>query len=109
MISSVAIEVRAIGYRFEVAVSPPHASVAWRSATPLTPTEVMKELSARGCHSTTIADALDESGANWRHLHDAEVLRARSEEAPSLPFGGFGLFKLRGSVWLSPPSCWQRG
>ena len=77
------IEVRAIGDdRFEVEVSPPHATVAWRSSTPLTPMEVLKELSARGCHSTTITDALDESGANWRPVHDAEVLRARAEGTP---------------------------
>jgi hypothetical protein len=77
----VAIEVRAIGNDlFEVWVTPPEAA-AWRSSTPLTPTQVLKELSARGCHSTAITDALDESGADWRPVHDAEVLRRRGQGA----------------------------
>jgi hypothetical protein len=77
---AVTIEVRALGDDlFAVSVSPPHAAVAWQSSTALTPTEVLRELSARGCHSTDATDALDASGANWRPVHDAEVLRRRAQ------------------------------
>jgi hypothetical protein len=77
MIASVAIRVRPSGDRFEVEVTPPDAAT-WRSGSPLTATEVLERLSALGCHSTAIADALDASGVDWRPVHDAEVERRRS-------------------------------
>lgn len=65
------------GYR--VSVTPPHAA-AWHSTRLLTPTEVLEELSARGCHSTDITDALYAANPDWTVAHDAEVRRLRDEE-----------------------------
>lgn len=65
------------GYR--VSVSPPHAE-AWHSTRLLTPTEVLEELSKRGCHSTDITDALYAANPGWTVAHDAEVCRRRDEE-----------------------------
>ena len=75
-----AIDVQAIGDRFTVEVTPPHGD--WRSDELLSPTDVLRKLSAIGCHSTDITDALDASRADWRPLHDAEVLRARGPDTP---------------------------
>ncbi len=65
------------GYR--VSVSPPHAE-SWHSTGPLTPTQVLEELSDRGCHSTDITDALYAANPDWTVAHDAEVRRRRDEE-----------------------------
>lgn len=62
------------GYR--VSVSSPHAE-PWQSPRLLTATEVLEELSARGCHSTDITDALYSANPNWTQDHDAEVRRRR--------------------------------
>jgi hypothetical protein len=62
---------------FNVEVTPPDGD--WKSRLPLTPTEILEQLSALGCHSR--ADALNESGAHWQPIHDAEVLRRRREGA----------------------------
>jgi hypothetical protein len=70
-----AIRVSVVSNGFSVEVTPPDGS--WQSTTPMSPTEVLEQLSALGCHSTTATDALDESGADWRPVHDAEVLRRR--------------------------------
>jgi hypothetical protein len=72
----VSIEVRAVGDHFVVTVTPPHGD--WQSGEPMSPTDVLEELAALGCHSTDVTDALDASGANWRPLHDAEVRRRRA-------------------------------
>ena len=45
---------------------------------PLTPSQVLAEMSARGAHSTDITDALDATGVDWRLIHDAEVIRSRA-------------------------------
>jgi hypothetical protein len=74
------IEVRAVGDRFRVSVTPPEGG-PWASTELLTPTEVLEQLSRLGCHSTDATDALDASGADWRPVHDAEVLRRRSGSA----------------------------
>jgi hypothetical protein len=71
------IEIEAVGDRLVVKAGPPHISEVWVSDAPLTPTEVLEDLSARGCHSTDITDAMDASGADWRPQHDAEVRRRR--------------------------------
>jgi hypothetical protein len=60
----VAIDVQAVGDRFTVVVTPPHGE--WHSDELLSPTDVLRKLSAIGCHSADITDALDASGANWR-------------------------------------------
>jgi hypothetical protein len=73
-----AIEITRSGDRFMVEVTPPHGE--WRSLAPMSATEVLAELSALGCHSTDITDALDASGADWPPGHDAEV-RQRREDA----------------------------
>ena len=59
--------------------SPPHAD-SWRSPRPLTATEVLEELSERGCHSTDITDALSAANPDWTISHDAEVRRRRDGE-----------------------------
>lgn len=65
------------GYR--VSVSPPHAK-RWDSKRLLTGSEVLEELSARGCHSADITDALYAANPTWTQTHDAEVRRRREEE-----------------------------
>jgi hypothetical protein len=70
-----AIRVSAVGDGFAVEVTAPHGN--WRSTASMSPTEVLEQLSALGCHSTDATDALDASGADWRPVHDAEVLRGR--------------------------------
>jgi len=62
---------------FTVEVGPPHSHSAWSSPVPLTATQVLEELSRRGCHSTDITDALYEADPNWGKEHDAEVHRGR--------------------------------
>lgn len=80
-----AIRIVRVGELYDAEVSPPNAD-AWHATTPLTPTEVLAELSARGCHSTDITDALDEADAasahrqpSWRSQHNAAVLRRRGD------------------------------
>lgn len=69
------------GYR--VSVTPPHAE-SWHSSRLLTATEVLEELSKRGCHSTDITDALYVANPDWTRAHDAEVRRRRDEELKAL-------------------------
>jgi hypothetical protein len=76
----VAIKVRRIERLYAVAVTPPHAE-AWQSTQPLTATEVLEALSALGCHSTDITDALFEADPAWTLDHDAEVMRRRRKGA----------------------------
>ena len=64
------------GSGFDVSVSPPEGP-SWESASPLTATEVLEQLSSLGCHSTDVTDALDATGVAWRDAHDAEVRRRR--------------------------------
>jgi hypothetical protein len=73
------IKLQAVGDRFVASVSPPHSKEGWASPGPLTATEVLRELSRLGCHSTDITDALDGTGQDWRPAHDAEVKRQRSD------------------------------
>ena len=76
---SMAIQVTRSGAGFDVEVTAPDGN--WKSRHPLTATDVLEQLSTLGCHSTAITDALDESGADWRPIHDAEVMRRRREGA----------------------------
>ena len=73
------IRVSRLNEGFDVEVTPPDGE--WKSLHPLSPTEILEQLSALGCHSTAITDALNESGADWQPIHDAEVLRRRREDA----------------------------
>ena len=75
----VVLEVRYASDGYTVEVGPPHARETWSSPAPLTPTQVLAELSKRGCHSTDATDALDATGTDRRPVHDAEVLRRRWE------------------------------
>lgn len=79
----IVLQVRYKDGGYMVAVGPPHTAETWSSPGPLTPTEVLAELSKRGCHSTEATDALDATGMDWRPVHDAEVLRRRSEGSGS--------------------------
>ena len=65
------------GYR--VSVSPPHGE-HWTSPRLLSATEVLEELSARGCHSTDTTDALYAANPGWTSEHDAVVRRRRDDE-----------------------------
>jgi hypothetical protein len=69
------------GYR--VLVSPPHAE-SWQPQRLLTATDVLEQLSARGCHSTDITDALYAANPDWTHAHDAEVRRRRDDALKAL-------------------------
>ena len=79
---SIDIAHEAGGYR--VSVSPPHGSEPWQSPGLLTATEVLEELSARGCHSTDATDALYTANPDWTESHDAEVRRRREKELQAL-------------------------
>jgi hypothetical protein len=68
--------------RYWVELSPPHGA-QWTSAG-LTATEVLEELSARGCHSTAITDALFAANPEWPKAHDAEVRRRREFELQAI-------------------------
>ena len=74
---SVDVFYEAGGYR--VSVSPPHGE-PWTSPRLLSATEVLEELSVRGCHSTDITDALYAANPNWTSEHDAFVRRRRDDE-----------------------------
>ncbi len=63
------------GGRYRVKLSPPHGA-PWVSSL-LTATEVLEQLSARGCHSTDITDALFTANPDWPQAHDAVVRRRR--------------------------------
>jgi hypothetical protein len=78
----VAIDIAHEAGGYSVSVSPPHSSQPWQSRRLLTATEVLEELSARGCHSTDATDALYMADANWVVNHDAEVRRRRETGAP---------------------------
>ncbi len=64
--------------RYRVHLSPPEGA-SWVSPL-LTATQVLDQLSARGCHSTDITDALFAADPAWPHAHDAEVRRRRELE-----------------------------
>lgn len=66
------------GYVAEV--GPPHSEEPWASP-PLSATDLLGELSKRGCHSTDVTDALDATGRDWRTEHDETVLRRRAVES----------------------------
>ena len=75
-----AIQLRLDGERFWVEVT--HLDGAeWRPDRPLTATEVLRELSRRGCHSTDITDALDQADPSWSVRHNAEIMRRRAQGA----------------------------
>jgi len=76
------VDVTYEGGRYCVELSPPHG-VRWTS-TGLTATEVLEELSARGCHSTAITDALFAANPEWSKAHDAEVRRRRELEPKAM-------------------------
>lgn len=71
-----AIDVQAVGERFQLSVSPPDGG-PWSSSELLTPTEALEQLSRLGVHQTAAMDALDASGLYWQPIHDAEVMRRR--------------------------------
>lgn len=68
------IKIEPVGDRYNVYLSPPEGPT-WRSSKPLTATEVLERLSALGCHSTDITDALSATGTDWAADHDREVDR----------------------------------
>jgi hypothetical protein len=65
------------GYR--IAVSPPHGA-HWSSTRLMTATEVLERLSAQGCHSTDITDALSAANPDWGRVHNEDVRRRRDAE-----------------------------
>ncbi|CAB4692051.1 MAG: hypothetical protein F2659_04060 [Actinobacteria bacterium] len=76
------VDVTYEGGRYWVELSPPHGT-QWTSSW-LTATEVLEELSARGCHSTAITDALFAANPEWPEAHDAEVRRRRELELQAI-------------------------
>lgn len=72
------VEITYEGGLYRVHLSPPNGA-PWVSPL-LTPTEVLEQLSARGCHSTDITDALFAANPAWPQAHDAEVRRRRELE-----------------------------
>ena len=43
----------------------PHVQEEWKNPTPLSRSELVKELMTRGVHTTDIADAFHEADPNW--------------------------------------------
>jgi hypothetical protein len=60
--------------RYDVVLSPPHGP-DWRSPSPLTATEVLRELVALGCHSTDVTDALYAADPSWAESHNEGVFQ----------------------------------
>ncbi len=46
-------------------VTPPHVQEEWKHPTPLSRSELVKELSSRGVHTTDIGDAFYEADPDW--------------------------------------------
>jgi hypothetical protein len=73
-----AIRVRVDAEGWHLLVGPPHANET-HTYVAQSPRAALAMLTAWGCHSTDATDALDASGVDWRSMHDAEVLRRRTE------------------------------
>jgi len=72
----VPIKVTCYGDRYNVSVSPPEGT-EWRSSEAMTATAILEKLSALGCHSTDVTDALYAADPGWTAKHDEEVRRRR--------------------------------
>ena len=81
IIQPVSIDISPDGDLFVVSVSPPHGE-QWKSPRALTAWEVARELGERGCHSTEITDALDQTEVDWRPAYDREVMGRRGDATP---------------------------
>jgi DNA-binding transcriptional regulator YhcF (GntR family) len=46
-------------------VTSPHVQEEWKNPTPLSRSELVKELRSRGVHTTDISDAFYEADPNW--------------------------------------------
>ena len=59
------IKIEKVPDGYLVHATPPHVEGEWKNSTPLSCTELVKELKARGLHTTDIADAFHEADPNW--------------------------------------------
>lgn len=61
-----AIKITRVADKYLADVSPPHGNrIAWRTPEPLGATDLIRELTARGCHQTDIGDAFYEADEAW--------------------------------------------
>jgi len=59
------IKIEKVQDRYLAHVTSPHVQEEWKNPTPLSCSELVKELRARGVHTTDIADAFEEADPNW--------------------------------------------
>ena len=59
------ILIQLVGERFTAAVTPPHGSMAWTTAEPMTRTELIAKLRELGCHTTDMSDAFYVADPEW--------------------------------------------
>jgi hypothetical protein len=59
------IKIEKVRDGYLVHVTSPHVQEEWKNPTPLSCSELDKELRARGVHTTDIADAFEEADPNW--------------------------------------------
>lgn len=70
-----AIEIRANGERFHLALSWPDVQEAWSPVDDFSASQVLRECALRGCDPAGVVAALDATGSDWRPLQEAEVAR----------------------------------
>lgn len=71
-----AIKITRVEDKYLAAVTPPHGGgVPWSTTEPLGASELIEELTSRGCHQTDIGDAFYEADDAW-------VLRLENSDGP---------------------------
>lgn len=61
-----AIKITRVEEKYLAEVTPPHGGgVAWSTTEPLGASELIRELTSRGCHQTDIGDAFYEADDAW--------------------------------------------
>ena len=65
------INIKKVGDNYTAIVTPPHGNnTSWASSDPLSCDELIKQLSAIGCHQTDIGDAFYEANPHWLEEHE---------------------------------------
>ena len=50
---------------YEAVATPPQVAEAWSTEVPISARKLINQLTSRGCHTTDIADALNEQDPDW--------------------------------------------
>ncbi len=65
------ISIKKVGKNYTAEVTAPHGNdTNWTSSAPLSCDELIKQLSAIGCHQTDIGDAFYEANPQWLEEHE---------------------------------------